>query len=133
MRYVLALTVASVIGPVLALFGFAAFAIGLADLSSAYFPLMLFVLALYAIPTAALLAVLDTLVLRAFRRRFSRPLFALAMVAAGIALGAAFAALLSPGHRLAETLVIFARLGGTVALLWAVLRPAPAEAEPARG
>lgn len=133
MRYALALAAASVLGPVLALFGLAAFATGAADLSSAFLPLMLFVVALYAVPTAALLAAVDSLVLRAFRRRFSRPVFALAMVAAGLAAGAAVAAFLSPDHRLAENMAIFLRLGGSVALLWAVLRPAPKEAEPAHG
>ncbi len=133
MRYALALAAASALGPALALFGPSVFATGAADLASPFLALLLFVVALYAIPTAALLAALDALVLRAFRGRFSRPLFALAMTAAGLAAGAGMAALLSPGHRLAETMTLFLRLGGTVALLWALLRPAPREAAPAHG
>jgi hypothetical protein len=133
MRYWLALAAASVVGPYFALFGFdmlrgGLLGSGFPSLSAALQPMILFIVMVFAIPIAAALAALDSLVVRALSGRFDRLLFVLIIVAAGLAAAAAFVFLSTPARMRAENLAVFGRLGGTVALLWAVLRPFPKEA-----
>src|SRR5688500_17540842 len=104
MRYGFALAIASILGPVLALFGLDLFRAGPAALTDPMMGMLWFIVMLFAIPIAMALALFDGLVVRALRGRFSRPLFALAMVSAGLAAGAAFALLASPEQGRSENL-----------------------------
>src|SRR5687767_6665272 len=102
MRYCLALAIASILGPVLALFGLDLFKADLEALTDPMMAMVWFVVMMFAIPIAMALALFDSLLVRALRGRFTRPLFALAMVSSGLAAGAAFALLVSPEQGRAE-------------------------------
>ncbi len=128
MRYCLALAVASILGPVLALFGLDLLRADFAALTDPMMGMLWFIVMLFAVPIAMALALFDSFVVRALRGRFTRPLFALVMVSAGLAVGTVFALLASPEQGRAENLLLFPKLGGIVALLWAAVRPIPAEA-----